>query len=474
MTHSLDTAALAAFAAIVGSANVLTDAESRERLSFDAIDPRRLGGLGALTSARVDAVVRPADTAQTADVVAHAARIGAPVVPYGGGTGVMGAVIPVQGGIAVDLRGMDRIIDISAADRLAVVQPGVNLGDLDAAAAQHGLMLGHDPWSVSIATVGGAVSTDSVGYRASKYGSMGQQVRALEVVLGTGEVVRTRAIARQSSGPMLNGLFVGAEGTMGIVTEATIELFALPEAREFATVGFESFEAGYPVVVRMFDMGLAPALADLTEEEPGEDAAGFRCLLYLGFEGYREEVAAQRTRALAEAMAAGGTDLGPSPTQHYWDTRHAVAERWRDTMRPLRPTERWSTRPRRWADYLHVSLPVSRVLEYKRRAEDIAAAHGISVREAAVWTDPRLFSLFVTDPRDTPADSPGRPPLWDAVDAMLESALALGGGVEYCHGLGAKLDPWATREWGDALILARLLKRAADPEGILNPGKLGL
>ena len=233
---------------------------------------------------------------------------------------------------------MDRIIDISSADRLAVVQPGVNLGDLDAAAAQHGLMLGHDPWSVSIATVGGAISTDSVGYRASKYGSMGQQVRALEVVLGTGEVVRTRAIARQSSGPMLNGLFVGAEGTMGIVTEATIELFALPEAREFATVGFESFEAGYPVVVRMFDMGLAPALADLTEEEPGEDAAGFRCLLYLGFEGYREEVAAQRTRTLAEAMAAGGTDLGPAPTQHYWDTRHAVAERWRDTMRPLRPT----------------------------------------------------------------------------------------------------------------------------------------
>ena len=91
-----------------------------------------------------------------------------------------------------------------------------------------------------------------------------------------------------------------------------------------------------------------------------------------------------------------------------------------------------------------------------------------------MWTDPRLFSLFVTDPRDTPADSPGRPPLWDAVDAMLESALALGGGVEYCHGLGSKLGPWATREWGDALVLARLLKRAADPEGILNPGKLGL
>jgi D-lactate dehydrogenase (cytochrome) len=269
---------------------------------------------------------------------------------------------------------------------------------------------------------------------------MGQQVQGLEVVLGDGTVVRTKPIARQSSGPMLNGIFAGAEGTMGVVTEATIELFAQPEAREFATVGFESFEAGYPAVVRMFDMGLIPALVDLTEEEPGEDAAGFRCLLYLGFERYREEVAAQRTRSLAEAVAAGGTDLGPTPTQHYWDTRHAIAERWRDNTRPLRPTERWRAPRWRSTDHLHVSLPVSRVLEYKRRAAEIAAAHGIAIREAAVWTDPRLYSLFLIDPRSEAEVGGGWPPLWDAVDALLESALAFGGGVEYGHGLGTKLD----------------------------------
>ena len=479
-----------ALAAIVGPAHVLTDDESRERLSFDAVTAHRLGGRSELADARVDAVVRPATTAEVAAAVSFASERGIPVVPYGGGTGVMGAVVPVRGGIALDLRRMDKIIEVSREDRTACVQPGVYLADLDAAAHDHGMMLGHDPWSVPIATVGGAISTDSVGYRASRYGSMGQQVRALEVVLGSGEVVRTRAIQRQSSGPMLKGLFAGAEGTMGIITEATIDLRALPEAREFASVGFDTFEQGYPVVARLFDIGLVPALIDLTEE-PGTLENAAPCILYLGFEGYREQMEAQRTRAMAEALAAGGRDLGPGPTREYWEARHAVAERWRDNTRPLRPTERWKEQRWRYADYLHVAMPASRVLAYKHACEEIAARYGLDIRESAVWTHPELFSVFVRAPQAPPTSSDDArdvPPLplgegrgedaaealRLAVDAMLEEALRLGGGVEYCHGLGVKLGGWAEREWGDALLLARRLKRAVDPNGILNPEKLGL
>ena len=459
--------------AIVGAEHVLTDEESRERLSFDAIDPRRLMARTDAVDSRVDVVVRPADTAQVARVVRLASEARVPVVAYGGGTGVMGAVIPLAGGIALDLRRMDRVLEIRRDDRLGVVQPAVVLADLDAEAKRDGLQLGHDPWSLPIATVGGAISTDSVGYRASKYGSMGEQVVAFEAVLGDGEIVRTRALARQSSGPMLNRLFSGAEGTMAILTEATVRLFPEPEAREFATVGFESFEKGYPAVLRLFDIGLVPALIDLTEEEPPEGGRGPRCLLYLAFEGYREEVTAQRERSLREATALGGVNLGPARTQEYWDTRHAVAERWRDRTKPLRPTERWADQRWRSADYLHVSLPTSRVLEYKRFAEETAARHGLLVRETAIWTHPQLLSLFITDPDESRAES-ARPPLWTAVDELLSAALTMDGGVEYCHGLGTKLDAWATREWGDALLLARRLKRAVDPNGILNPGKLGL
>ena len=181
---------------------------------------------------------------------------------------------------------------------------------------------------------------------------------------------------------------------------------------------------------------------------------------------------------MAEALAAGGRDLGPGPTREYWETRHAVAERWRDRTQPLRPLERWRERRWRRADYLHVAMPVSLVPEYKRFCELAAAREGLEIRESAVWTHPELFSVFVRVPDRDEAeardDDNAVLALRRGVDAMLEEALRLGGGVEYCHGLGVKLAGWAERDWGGALPLARLLKRAADPQGLLNPGKLGL
>ena len=457
---------------IVGPQGVFTDEETRERFSFDALGPGRLFDRPELMECRVDVVVRPSTTEQVSRVVRLANEQGVAVVPYGGGTGVMGAVVPVRGGIALDMRAMDRILELRPADRQARVQPGVVLADLDREAEKFGLMVGHDPWSVSIATVGGAISTDSVGYLASKYGSMGAQVLALEVVLADGSVVRTRP-ARTHGGLGLDRLFIGAEGAMGVITEATVELYPQPEERAFATVGFPSFEAGYPVVLRLFDLGLVPALVDLTEEEPAAGGHGFPCLLYLGFQSFAQEVAAQRERALAEGLAAGGVDLGPGPTEEYWEQRHESAERWREQTQPLRPTERWARGTwGRWSDYLHVSLPVSEVLTYHRSAQAMAAEHDLAIREAAVWTDPRLYSLFITDPR---GEEPNRRAvLAGVVDRLLRMALEMGGGIEYCHGLGVKLDPLAPQEWGEALVLARLLKRSLDPRRTLNPDKLGL
>ena len=470
----LDDGLLRSLQDVVGPDAVLTDDESLERYSFDALGPNRLFGREQLMDCRVQVVVRPATAQQVSEVVALANQRGVPVVPYGGGTGVMGAVVPLRGGLALDMRSLDRILEVRAADRVARVQPGVVLADLDREAERHGLLLGHDPWSVPIATVGGAISTDGVGYRASKYGSMGDQVRSLEVVLADGAIVRTRPLARGSNGPGLNRLFIGAEGTMGIITEATIQLHALPEERAFATLGFASFEAGFPVVARLFDLGLVPALVDLTEEEPGEAAGGFRCLLYLGFEGYREEVAAQRHRALAEGLAAGGTDLGPGPTAIYWKQRHDSGLRWREQVQPLRPRDRWSRAQWRSTDYLHLSLPVSAVLDYNWKAKAIVAEHGLEVREIAVWTDPSLFSLLVVDPPTADGEGGRQAALAQAVDRLLSEALALGGGIEYCHGLGVKLNPYAPDDWGEALLLARRLKQSLDPRQTLNPGKLGL
>ena len=170
----------------------------------------------------------------------------------------MGAVIPLNGGISLDMRSMDRIIGIDALEQIAVVEPGVLLENLSNEAANYALILGHDPWSVPIATVGGAISTDGIGYRASKYGSMGKQVRALEIVLGDGQIIRTKPLMQLSSGPSVVGLFVGSEGTMGIITKITVQLFPKPEKRRFTAFSFESFEAGFVAVSRLYEIGLTP------------------------------------------------------------------------------------------------------------------------------------------------------------------------------------------------------------------------
>ena len=338
-------------------------------------------------------------------------------------------------------------------------------------------MLGHDPYSTPIATVGGAISTDGVGYRAARYGSMGAQVIGLEVVLPTGEVLVTKAVPKDASGPNLNALFIGAEGTMGIITAAALRVFRRPEERRFATISFSSFDDGFHAVSEMFSLGLRPALTDLTEE-PTRRSGELRVLLYLVFEGYREEVEAQQRRTLSICSNAGGVDVGPGETEEYWRGRHRSGERYQQDVMPLPPAERWS---RGWGsdgnwDYLHVALPVSQVLEFRLKATAIAQENGVSIREYAIWTEPELFSMIMAGiATSTPLEHDGQKDSFaQTIDQVLRLAQDMGGTMEYCHGVGLKLGYLVEREWGSGLEVARRLKRALDPNGIMNPGKLGL
>ncbi len=385
----------------------------------------------------------------------------------------MGAAVPSQDSIVVDLQRMNRIRSISVEDRVAWAEAGVILKDLDMALNEQGLMLGHDPYSTPIATVGGAISTDSVGYRAARYGSMGAQVLGLEVVMPTGEVLVTKQVPKDASGPQLNSLFIGTEGTMGIITAAAIRVFRLPEERRFATISFNSFDDGFGAVREMFDIGLRPALTDLTEE-PAKRGSGMQVLLYLGYEGYTEEVLAQERRTLLICKDFGGVDIGPGETEEYWRDRHSMAERYKREAMPLLPSERWSQSRAdtgRW-DYLHVALPISQVLEFRRRAEAISQENGVSIREYAIWTEPELFSMIMTGAAlENGGDSDS---FAKTVDRVLRLAQDMGGTMEYCHGVGLKMAYLVEREWGSGLEVARRLKRALDPYGIMNPGKLGL
>ena len=459
----LDTALLESLAGVLGGDSVFTREDALERYSTDALTPSRAFKAAPSLQKTADAAVIPRSVQQVSNIVKLASAYKTPIVPYGGGTGVMGAALPVRGGIVMDLKGLNRVLDVNPTDRTVLVETGVVLGDLVKALKKHGLMLGHDPWSVPIATVGGTISTNGVGYRAASYGPMGEQVLGLEVVLPDGQVLTTRSVPKYSSGPNLNHLFIGTEGTFGIITKATLRVFRLPEKRSFATIGYDSFDEGFEAVAELFALGLRPTLVDLTEGyEEGVQ-------LIMMYEGYKEAVSAQRRRSLRVCRSFGGRDLGAKEALDHWRTRYQFGERYRKEMLNQPRSVRWENRGRGF-DYLHMALPVSQVLDYRRRCEELLSRRGVRVVEYSVWTQPELFSMLLV-PEDE-VSKKSMDDLAEAVDEVLALAQDVGGTMEYCHGVGVKLAHLLPREMGVGMDVAKAIKQALDPHNIMNPGKL--
>jgi FAD/FMN-containing dehydrogenase len=413
-------------------------------------------------------VVRPASSEEVATVLAAATAAGVAVVPYGAGTGVMGGALPVAGGIVLDLGALDRIVAMEPVDRTARVQAGVVLGDLAQAAAARGLLFAHDPWSQPIATVGGAVSTNGMGYLAAGYGSMGDQVLGLDVVLPTGQILSWPGAAK-GAGPALWKLFVGAEGALGVITGAVVQLFPQPPARALLAYRFPSFADGFTAIDRVIGADLRPVMVDFEERTgpPLHSPAD----LYLAFDGPPAVIGAAAREATRLCRAAGGSQRTPAAAQRFWDERHASAEWFREQraeqVAPTRP------RPeRRGMLYVDVAVPIARGLDYCAMVVEAARAGGVTVRSFGVWARPELLSFILEGPTAPLAEGAGPGPLDQVLDEVLSLARALGGSIEYCHGVGARLSHLLPTELGAAYPLLQRLKAALDPAEILNPGKL--
>ena len=451
---------------ILGKENVLTDPYDLDRYSGDALSPTRAFGAEDSFKRLADIVVRPITTEDVSAVLKLANDYHTPVIPYGAGTGVMGGTVPALGGIVLDMQRMNRILAINPIDMTAEVEAGVVLQDLEEVLERQKLMPGHDPYSVPIATVAGTICTNGVGYRAGVNGPMGDQVVALEVVLADGRVMRSRAVPNQSSGPSLKHLFIGSEGVFGVITKATIRVFRLPETQVFAGVAFNSFDQGFRAATEMFALGVRPTLVDLTEEEDG-------ILFHLLFEGFKEGVEANEERAMAICADHGGRLLGPDPTVAYWADRRQSADNYKVEALGKPRNVRWSRlQGRRGFDYLHLGLPISKVLEYRKRCDVILAAHGVRVTEYAIWSRPEFFSMLIVTESGVTANS--REQLSQAVEQVLKLAQDMGGIMEYCHGVGVKLNHLLAREMGVGQEIVQSIKKALDPNNIMNPGKLGL
>ena len=323
------------------------------------------------------------------------------------------------------------------------------------------------PTAFPIATVGGAISTNGVGYRAGAFGPMGEQVLGLEAVLPNGSIINTRPLPKYSSGPDLNQLFIGSEGVFGIITQATIPRPSPAQRPRFSPRRHSTASTRDSTAAAEL-LALGVQAHAVGPNRRGVRTSGYTCCS----RATGKESPLNKQRSAQVCTQFGSRDIGPGPTEAYWKDRRQSGISYKQSFLGLPRRTRWDRSWGRGFDYLHLALPISQVLEYRRRCDELMVGTGVRVVEYAIWSRPELFSmLMVSEPEN--GDN-FREDLARVVDQALKLAQDMGGAMEYCHGVGIKLDHLLAREMGAGHDVLRELKRALDPANIMNPGKLGL
>ncbi|MFG1647779.1 FAD-binding oxidoreductase [Amycolatopsis sp. NPDC049252] len=422
------------------------------------------------------AVVRPRDTAEVAAAVRVAAAHGVPVVPQGARTGLAGAANAVDGALVVSLTGLNRILELDPAERIAVVQPGVVNAELRRAAAKEGLAYPPDPGSWETSTIGGNVSTDAGGMCCVKYGVTGEYVLGMEVVLADGEILRCgRRTVKGVAGYDLTRLFVGAEGTLGIITEITVRLRpAPPETRTLVAV-YPTVAAAGQAVSSVTAAGHVPSMLELLDRTHlraieayrpmGLDTEAAAMLLIATDTGDR--AGADLDRIAGCCRTAGASELYVAGDAVEAEALTAARRLAHPAMEQLAVQAFPEGRGGLVVD--DVAVPRSRIVDLVTGVEEIAARHGVLVGVVGHAGDGNLHPVIVVDRADPSSVERGRL----VFDEIMRLGLDLGGTCTGEHGVGLLKRDWLARELGPVgLRVHRALKTALDPAGILNPGKV--
>ena len=413
-----------------------------------------------------DAVVTPHTTEEISDIVAVCAKYRVPVIPYGTGTALEGHVAALYGGICLNLQEMSEVLVVHSEDLDVVVQAGVTRKQLNHFLRDTGLFFPIDPGAD--ASIGGMTACRASGTNAVRYGTMRENVLALTVVLSDGRIIRTSKRARKSAaGYDLTRLFVGSEGTLGVITEITLRLYGVPESITSAVCTFPDVNSAVKAAITIIQYGIPIARIELLDEVMIDAVNHYSKTefevaptLFLEFHG-SEQYAAEQTQAAQEFVNDhGGSNFqwteNTAERNRVWQARHDAAY----ACKALRPNGTiWAT---------DVCVPISRLADCIRETrEDIVSSNLIAPIVGHVG-DGNFHLALIVNPNDVEEQARA-----DALhERMVMRALSMGGTCTGEHGIGyGKLD-FLLAEHGEAVSVMRLIKQALDPDQIMNPGKI--
>jgi len=415
---------------------------------------------------RPDAVVFPNTTEEVAEIVRICARHRTPVVAYGTGTSLEGNVIPHEGGVVVDLMNLNQVLQVNVEDLDVTVQARVTRKQLNEYVRDQGLFFPIDPGAD--ASLGGMAATRASGTNAVRYGTMRENVLALTVVLSDGRIICTSRRARKSAaGYDLTRLFVGSEGTLGIITEVTLKLYGIPEAMAAAVCSFDSLEGAVDTVIQVIQLGIPVARIELLDDVQMDSLNKFSKLsypvkdtLFVEFHGTQAGVKEQAELVQSIAAEHGGGEFKWATKQEertqLWAARHDVTY----ANKALRPgCEIWAT---------DVCVPISRLAEcILETKKDLKQSFLIAPLVGHVGDG--NFHLGFLINRNDPKELAEAERL---NERLVMRALAMDGTCTGEHGIGLGKQKFLIAEHGDAVAVMREIKKALDPLNIMNPGKI--
>ncbi len=459
----------------------LEDAVGRENLSLRLSDkishsvdnfwlPRMYADRG-LVPPLPDIVVYPGSTEEVSKVLVIANYYKVPVYPWGGGAGSQGGALPLKGGILLDTKRMNRVLDFDEESMMVTAQTGIIYSQLEYYANERGYSLMHYPSSINCSTLGGFLAHNGIGVLSTKYGKIDDQCINVNLVIPNGKVLHSAPVPKHSSGPDLKHMFLGSEGTLGVMTEATMKLYRKPECRRFRAFLFPDVASGFKAGRDMLQV-IRPSVIRLYDEEETKTqikkVLGFAkpgAFMNVAIEGMTDMVDVEEKHMLEICRSYGAEDLGSDYGEKWWDSRLTFYFPDKALDFPLM----FGT-----MDTIVRYRDIDKVYWAMKKATE--AFEGVRfIAHFSHWYEwgCTMYDRFIME--DPPQDPDEAFRLHNRIwNAGVRAAISCGGVVNDHHGVGTKLGRLMKEQYGDSMIVFESLKKALDPNGIMNPYKMGV